>query len=298
MGKNSIVEINGVTIEGGNNKVQFNGLDIDIKAEGISKITVETDHDEIIDKIKGLVKEYNDLLDDVSKSLNQKKYPGYHPLSSDEKSAMKDNDVKLWEEKSRSGMLNNDETLKKMLSNTREDLYKNVQGLEGSFSNITEIGITTQKYAKGTTGGKLQIDEDKLRRALEQDTDGVMELMFGKGKLEEGKELEKNQTTNGIFTGIYENLTNGMKEVINKSGPGEDSELLRNVRSNILIDFVSHKGSISDIDKDVKSLERKIADLEKMLSKKEESYYKQFTNMEKQMQKMFSQSNWIAQQSM
>lgn len=302
-GKTGSATINGVEFENlTSDKLIFNGIEIELKKVGNSTITVDTNYDEIVDRIKELVDSYNTLLDDISKDLGQKRYKDYHPLSTEEKSAMKENDVKLWEEKAKSGLLNNDETLKRMLNNTRSDMYKTVRGLEGSFNHITQIGITTEKYAKGTTGGKLQIDEKKLREALAEDADGVMELLFGKGKeenLADGKDkLDSGETFNGIFTGIYDNMVNSMKDVITKSGPGEDSELLRNVRSNILIDFVSYKGSISDLDRSIMNMEKKMADMEVLLARKEDGYYKKFTAMEKGLQKMQSQSSWIGQQMM
>jgi flagellar hook-associated protein 2 len=88
----------------------------------------------------------------------------------------------------------------------------------------------------------------------------------------------------------------GMKSIIDKSGPGADSDLFRNVKSNMLLDFVTTKSSISDIDKSISEMNRKIDDLNVLLAKKEDSYYAKFTQMEKYMQQMSSQSGWLSQQ--
>jgi len=298
-------EINGVKFDKlTNNKLEFNGVEISLKKptkigndqHAEVNITVDTNYEGVIEKINGIVNEYNSMLDEIASVLNEEVYKSYHPLSDDEKKALSDDDAKAWQEKAKSGMLNNDETLNRMMDRMRLDLYKNVEGLEGSFKHITEIGITTQKYSRGSTGGKLQVDEENLYKALEEDTEGVMELLFGKGEVE--GELSSGSTDKGIFTGIYDNMVTGMKDIIDKSGPGEDSDLLRDVRSNILIDFVSYKGSISDIDKDNRSVEKKIQDLEQMLIRKEDAYYAQFATMEKYMSQMYSQSSWLAQQTM
>lgn len=304
-GQAARVRINGVTIDSNSNLVEFNGVEISLKKTTLGEdgnhipinIRVDTNYDGVMDKIKEIVADYNSMLDEIAKVIGEERYQGYHPLSNDEKQALNDEDVKLWQEKARSGMLNNDESLNRMLSKMRLDMYKTVEGLEGSFKHMTEIGITTQKYSRGTTGGKLEINEEKLYQALEKDTEGVMELLFGKGELDpDNTEPENRRTDKGIFTGIYDNMIDGMKEIINKSGPGEDSDLLRDVKSNILIDFVSYKGSISDIDRDIMSYEKSIQDLERLLMKKEDAYYAKFTTMEQYMYDMFSQSNWLSQQ--
>ena len=62
---------------------------------------------------------------------------------------------------------------------------------------------------------------------------------------------------NGIFTNIYDNLIDGMKSIIDKSGTGEEADLFRNVKSNMLIDFVTKKSSISDLDKEVLEMNKK-----------------------------------------
>ena len=279
-------------------------------------------------------------MDKASKSLNEKRYSSYHPLSQEEKKAMHEDDAKLWEEKAKSGMLNSDATIQRALQNARTDIYKTVENVEGSFNHITQIGISTEKYARGTTGGKLQIDKEKLREAIEKDPEGVMELLFkeppamagrppvpekpvqGEGEPDDefaekmalyDEEFKKYQedlrkyeiedkkyrnANGGIFTRVYDNLIDGMKSIIDKSGPGEDAELFRSVKSNILIDFVTKKSSISDLDKEVSEMNRKIDDLNVMLYRKEESYYAKFANMEKMLHQMNSQSNWLTQQLM
>ena len=125
-----------------------------------------------------------------------------------------------------------------------------------------------------------------------------MEALFGESKLEEGEKLSPNATNKGIFTGIYDNLIDGMKSVINKSGPGDDADLFREVKSTMLLDFVKEKSNISDIQRNVTDMDKRIADLNVMLARKEDAYYAKFTAMEKYMYEMNSQSSWLMQQMM
>lgn len=312
-GQDAKITFNGVELTYSSNNINLNGLNIELKAQGTTTIKIDTNIDGIMEKIQKFINDYNELVDKASKSLNEKRYTQYQPLSQEEKKAMHEDDVKIWEEKARSGMLNSDETVQRALHSIRTDLYKTVQNVTGSFNHITQIGITTEKYSKGAAGGKLQIDEEKLRAAIEKDPEGVMELLFKEadikkpsmdGLSEEEKRAKERQykidvsNQSGVFTRMYDNLTDGMKSIIDKSGPGEDAELFRSIRSNILLDFVTKKSSISDLDKEVSEMNRKIDDLNIMLYRKEESYYAKFANMEKMLHQMNSQSNWLTQQLM
>ena len=128
------------------------------------------------------------------------------------------------------------------------------------------------------------------------------ELLFkeeGKSTADGDKNKSVNSTMNkGVFTSMYDNMIDGMKSIIDKSGTGDSADLYRNVKSNILIDFVTKKSSISDLDKELNDMNKKIDDLNILLARKEDSYYARFTAMEKYIHKMSSQSAWIGQQMM
>ena len=303
-GSDAEIIYNGTKLTYSSNTINFNGLNIELKSTGTTTMKVDTNVDGIFDKITKLIDDYNELVDKASGAINEKRYSNYQPLSQDEKKAMHEDDVKLWTEKAKSGMLNRDENLTRILQNVRTDLYKTLE-TDGKFNHITQIGISTEKYSRGTAGGKLQIDEQKLREAIMEDPEGVMELLFGEGNYKDGKEVDKDgnplksdRSTKGVFTRVYDNLIDGMKSIIDKSGPGEDADLFRNIKSNMLIDFVTKKSSISDLDREVLDMDRKIDNLNILLARKEESYYAKFASMEKMLAQMNSQSSWLGQQLM
>lgn len=303
IGKQAKIEYNGVTLKYDSNNIDLNGLNIQLRSQGTTTINVDTNVDGIMEKVEKLIEDYNELIEKTSKAVDEKRYASYHPLSQEEKKAMHEDDVKLWEEKARSGMLNRDETINRTMQNVRNELYKTVD-TNGKFKHITELGITTEKYSKGSTGGKLVIDSAKLRAAILDDPEGVMELLFTENEeaitnpeeLAEGKKAP--DTTQGAFTRVFNGLIDGMKAIVDKSGPGEDSNLLRDVRSNLLIDFVTKKSSISDIDRQVLDMNKKIDSLNVMLGRREDAHYAKFTAMEKYMHQMNNQSNWLMQQFM
>ncbi len=110
------------------------------------------------------------------------------------------------------------------------------------------------------------------------------------------EQIEAKRKQSGIVTRVYDSLIQGMGDIVLKSGTGDEADLYRKVKSNMLIDFVTKYGSISTIDEDVLDLDQKIYDLNQYLSDKEESYYTKFTAMEKAIASMSSQSSWLTQQ--
>lgn len=317
-GTDAKIIYNGVELKYSSNNFNLNGINIEAKSIGSTTINVSTNVEGIMEKVEKLVKDYNDLVDLASGFLSEKKYPNYKPLTLEEKNEMKENDVKLWEEKARSGLLSNDETINRALQTVRNSLYKDLLDEQGNkivgFNHITQIGISTESYSRGSAGGKLQIDTEKLRKAIEDDPEGVMNLLFtepkyGEGKLSgvtalsnernlSGEQITAKREQSGIFTRVFDDLIAGMKNIIDKSGSGNNGDLLRNVHQFMLTDFTTTKSSVSDIDKQVQEMNRQMDNLNILLAKKEDSYYAKFTQMEKYMQQMSSQSNWLSQQFM
>ncbi|MCR2044771.1 flagellar filament capping protein FliD [Anaerosalibacter massiliensis] len=313
IGKDAIISFDGAdNIIVDSNQFNINGIDFNIKSEGKFTTTVDTDVDAFYEKIEKFVEEYNKLVEKSNLLLTQKKYRSYQPLTADQKRAMDKSDIELWEEKAKSGILRSDELISRTMGNARILMYEEIEGVEGEFKHLFEIGIGTESFSKGSLGGKLVIDEVKFKKAIKEDPDGVLELLFkepnyGEGKLENvtsytaereltSEQLKVKRSQSGIVTRLYDNFILGMQDIIDKSGVGDDPNLYRNVKSNILIDFVTEYGSISIIDKDVKKLENKIEDLNVYLFNKENQYYSKFAAMEKALSRMNQQSMWLMQQ--
>lgn len=292
-GQKAIIKFGTEIIESNTNNITVFGINLQLQGKTVEPITirVETDVDSIYDKVKNFVDEYNKIIDDINGQINQKYYRDYPPLTDEQKQAMTEKDIELWEEKAKSGLLKGDSALVRALQSIRGYLYEKVENVAGSYNHITQIGITTGAYQDG---GKLVIDEQKLKAAINNDPEGVMDLLFkSPASGLEGKEKMKDS---GLVQRIYDGMIDGMKEVIRQSGPGEDASLLRSVRSNILIDFVTKQASISLLDKDLYSLNRKIYEEEDRLIRKEDRYWAQFSAMEKALQQMQSQSSWLTSQ--
>lgn len=284
------------------NQFTINGISLDLKSIGNTTVTVNTDIDAVFNKIKAFVDQYNSLIGKISEEVSEKRYRDFLPLSQEQKESMSEDDIKLWEEKAKSGLLRNDSNLERTLQSMRSGMYQAVEGVTGSYVQITEIGITTEGYLGGSKGGKLIIDESKLKSAIQQDVDGVLELLFkdsgytGSESNMSSSDIADKRSKSGLINRLYDNVIVGMKDIINKSGTGNNSELYRNVSSTLLLDFVTKQGNISYLDKEIDDFESSLIKMNDYLASREESYYRKFTAMEKALSEMYAQSDWISQQ--
>ena len=293
-GQNAEFMFNGelVTSKETNN---FSVFGVNLKLQSIStetvNIRVNTNTEGVLDKVVAFVASYNDMIDKITGQLNQEFNREYLPLTNEQKEAMSEGDIELWQEKSKSGMLRNDEILTRMLQSIRSSLYENVSGMSGMFDHITELGITTGNFRDG---GKLVIDEIKLREAINDDPEGVIDILF---KTADSTLTGAEKTANtGLIQRVYDGMISGMKEIINQSGTGDESSLFRSVRSNMLIDFVTQHGSISLIDRNIMRINDRVLREERILASREERYWAQFTAMERAISEMNAQSLWLTSQ--
>lgn len=287
------------------NTFSVNGINITAKAVGSTTMTVDTDVDGLYEKINTFVEKYNELIDKINGELNEKVYRDYHPLSDEEKETMTEEQIKKWENTAKSGLLKNDNILSRLVSDMRLGLYARVEGLSSSMSQLTQIGIETGEYSDK---GKLIIDEAKLKKSIVNNPDGVVDLLFQEPSSEINKDdddltdIQKAQkySESGLIHRMFNSMVNGMKEIIDKAGPGDDSNLLRNVKSNILVDFIVGKNlqnaSISMLDEGLMILEKSITRQEDLLARIENRYYSQFSAMETALNRMNQQSSWLQSQ--
>lgn len=271
----AMIEYNGVKYESENGTFNINGLTIEVNASGddlpqkkSQSFVVDMDVDSIYDKVKGFVKEYNSLITEMNKLYDAPSSKGYEPLTSDEKEAMSEEEVKNWETKIKDSLLRRDSTISTLLSSMRTTLNKTVEvtGAGGTHSyGLASFGITTGTY---TEKGQLHIagnsedsdyadQDDKLKAAIMADPDAVI----------------KTFTTLG--NEMYSNLQKAMK------GTEMSSALT----------FYNDK----QMDEEIRTYKKDVKTLQEKLQADEDKYYKQFSAMETAMAKFQSQQTYISQ---
>lgn len=250
----------------------------------VSNVTVgvSQDVDAMVDKIKNFVDVYNQTVELMSTRIKEDKNRSYKPLSDDEKKDMKDADIKLWEDKAKSGLLRGDDIITRGLSGFRLITNESVSTLPAGNNALYSIGITTKSYNANAPqdSAKLQIDESKLREALTKDPDSVIKLFSSQAPADATLTAQDKYNAKGIAQRLYDQCGSVLSEIIAKSGSvgSKDDDIT------------------TDLGLKIRNFNNQISDFETKLSKKEEAYYKKFSAMESAIQKSNTQLSYLQQQ--
>ncbi|MCI8805133.1 MAG: flagellar filament capping protein FliD [Clostridiales bacterium] len=272
--QDAVVKIDGVETSRTSNNIELDGMEITLNkvTEAGETITIgnETDVDGIYDTIKTFVDEYNTLIEDLNKQVKERRaksddYTYYEPLTDQEKKEMDEDEIKLWEEKAKTGLLYRDSTISTILSKMRSAIYTPVTKSDGTKTALYDLGITTSsEYADS---GKLVIDETKLKDAIKNNIDDIQAIFTGKGTTS-GKGLAEN------LEGIIESAVGRKGALREKAGIAGTSSVNENTLS-----------------KQIKDLNEKISREKEKLISKEQRYYSMFSMMESSIMNSNNQIN-------
>lgn len=300
MGQDAIVAVKyagtdeTVELTRGSNSFTIDGLTISVKGEfGYLKdadgktldeldpsseevgIEASVNSDSIVDAVKTMIEEYNAIIELVNKELSTKPDRSYTPLTSEQKKELSEDEIKLYEEKAKSGLLFGDSDLRTLSS----DLRFIIGG--GNAQALENIGISTSSTY--SDNGKLTFDESKFRAALESDPESVEKLFTDKGTVD-----ERGNTTYGLAT----NLEKVMDKYVKTLGSWETKGILiRKAGSE------SSPLSITEnfMYKEIAEIDKMITKLQARLESERDRYIKQFTSLESLISQMNSQSSYLSQ---
>lgn len=238
-------------------------------------MTSTTNVDDIMAKIKEFVTTYNGFIKDLNDQTKETKYRDYKPLTSEQREEMSESEIKLWEEKAKSGLLRGDTLIREGLAGMRSLVYESNPGIDSKYNSLFSIGITTSKNYND--GGTLEIDETKLRKVLEEDPDAVEKLF----KNSEGKKDDVVDGKTVDTRGYLDKLRGSMKTfeitIEKKAGRSTMTDAQYTIGKNLV-----------DTESRISTWKRKLEDIEAR-------YWKQFTAMETAINKANSQSSLFAQ---
>jgi flagellar hook-associated protein 2 len=277
--------INGIEFRSDTNKITYDGMTFDIKASmtsGTLSVTNKSDTDSVFNSVKTFVDKYNELIADLNGRLTEKRYRNYPPLLDDQKKDMKDNDIKLWDEKSKSGLLTRDSTIRSCLAELRNSLVTSVQNpaMSTTFKSLKDIGIDFSKNY--SDNGKLVLNEEKLKGVLQTNLEDVKNLFTIKetatGTATTATDSNLHDMS-GFGWRIYDRLNVTISELGSLAGS-----------PNSMIDTKSFMA------KQLKSLNENIDREQDKINSYEQRLWKQFGAMEKSLQQLNSQGSWLSQQ--
>jgi flagellar hook-associated protein 2 len=218
------------------------GVTLNLLKEGVTTtVGVENDDAAVTTKINSFVKSFNEAMTLLNKQSN---------YDATTKTA---------------GVLSGDSTVRMVKSQLQSILTNTVSGVTGTFSMLSEIGITTNR-----TDGTLTVDSAKLSEALKNDFDSVVELFTRNGGV---ADLPANRY--GVaeqFNNVLEKLTHAYE------GPSSQYNGVISSRIQGL------KDTMSGIDTQIESMELR-------LTRKEEALKKQFTALETLVSSLTTQGN-------
>lgn len=267
-GSDSKIILNGAELTSSSSVVSANGLEISLT--GVTKenesvtFSVTTDTDAIYDSVKSFLKEYNSVMKEMNTLYNADSAKGYEPLTSQEKEAMSDDEVKEWETKIKNSLLRSDSTLGSIINAMRSAMQTTVEYDGGTYA-LSSLGIMTSTDYK--EGGLLHIygdpddsvysaKDDKLKKALEENPDVVI----------------------ATLTGVFGNLRQTMSDKMAGSKYSSSMSFYNDIKM---------KSDVKDYESDIKDWEDKLAEME-------DAYYSKFTAMETALAKLQSQQSTMS----
>ncbi|SDC12058.1 flagellar hook-associated protein 2 [Terribacillus halophilus] len=264
-GQNAIIKYNGaLEVETSENSYSLGGVTFNFveKTDGPVRVSVDNDVDAVYDKIKEFVDKYNEIIEDVNGRLDEKVYRDYPPLTDAQKKEMSEDEIKLWDEKAKSGLLKGDSLLQNSLFSMRSAWYSNVE-TGGEYTQLAQIGITTSKdYLEN---GKLVIDEKQLKDALREDPEGVYKLFSNS---EEGK-------SQGILQRLEKTVDSTLDNIYKKAGKS------------------TYTNDQFTIGKRLDDVQDRIDNFQDHLTELENRYWRQFSAMEQAISQMNQQSAYL-----
>lgn len=268
-GTDAEVKIDGVLSYRSSNTFTTGDVTYTLKQETTSAVTVGVfqDVDKMVETIKDFVTKYNDTVDLLNKRIKETKFRSFLPLTEDQKKAMSEDEVKLWEEKAKSGLLGNDYILKSVNSDLRLMLSKSVAGAGSDYNAFYKIGLDTMAYNAGSPqdSGKLVLDEAALRKAITADASSVIATF--------------SSQPDGIAQQMYSRLNTAITEISKKAGS-----------AGTQVDSVT-----TQLGDKIHDLNRNIVDFEAKMTQKEDYYYKLFAAMDAAVGKSNAQLSWMMQ---
>lgn len=123
------------------------GVTVNLRSEGTSTITVETDRDAIVEGVRGFITAFNEAL------------------------------TVIHDQTARDATLENDSSITMLSSQLQYLIFSNVEGLGGLFSNAVQIGINTGSTFDSQAVAQFELDEEAFLDALTKSPENVEQLL-------------------------------------------------------------------------------------------------------------------------
>lgn len=274
-GKNAKFSVNGLETERSSNTFTISGYSVTLKSTfnvndtsvAPVQLKADTDIDSMVDKVKEFVEKYNELITGMNDSLKEKKYRDFPPLTDEQRKDMSEKEQELWDEKAKSGLLKNDPIIRSGLGDMRNAIYGKVGNGANIIDTLSEMGITTSSVY--SDGGKLVINEDKLKKALTENPDQVVKTLTNSGTKTD------TEDTRGIVQRLRDSIKDFTGKIEKKAGKATFTDQQYTIGKSLI-----------DMNDRITNFQRRLEDVESR-------YWRQFTAMEKAISQANQQSSFL-----
>lgn len=253
------------------------------------KITVSVDVEGIFNTIEKFINDYNTLIEKINSKLNEEVFRDFPPLTDEQKKEMSEREIELWEEKAKSGLLRREPLLENLLREMRRALYDAV-----GENHLMEIGIETSRNYRDN--GKLVLKDggSALKAAIAENPDKIVELFTRSSAISYSPNLTAEQRAQRYAeSGLAHRLSDILNDNIRTTRDSSGRKGLLLERAGIVGDLTEYNNFY---DRQIQDVNKSIDRLNEMLTRREEQLYRQFTAMEKALQQLYSQSDWLITQ--
>lgn len=245
------------------------------KTESFDTVTLsgETDISELKDTIINFVNDYNKVMETINEKLWETRDRDYMPLTEAQKKDMSESEITAWEKKAQTGLLRNDSDLRRIQS-----AMKSAMSSMMSSTGLTLESIGIEPVDNYTTkNGMYKIDEDKLTKALTNNSEEVKDLFTrsaGTEKDSNGNLIDKG----GVLTQLQSILKNEFKS-----------------SSSSLSKRVGFEGTSTEssntLSKNILKQKTLVKELQSKYTTKETALYNKYSALEVMLEKLNAQSN-------
>ncbi len=271
------------------NTFTVDGVTYTAKAVGTAEITVALDTEGIYAVIESFVNDYNSLIDAINSKLNEEHFRDFPPLTEEQKEEMSEKDIEKWEEKAQSGLLRREPVLENLLREMRRALYDTV-----GENHLMDIGIETSSNYRDNGKLVLKNGGNTLKAAIADNPDKIIDLFTRSSDISYSPNLTAEQSAqryaeSGLAHRLSDILNDNIRTTRDSSG-----------HKGILLERAGIEGDITEYnnfyDRQINDVNKNIDRMNEMLQRKEEQLYLKFAAMEKALQQLYSQSDWLTSQ--
>ncbi|WP_214756337.1 flagellar filament capping protein FliD [Exiguobacterium sp. s157] len=264
-GTDASFTVNGIPMTQSSNTVTIDNMTVTLKSEfasGAVTLSAATDTQKVFDNIKGFVDKYNETIDLMNKNVREERFRSFAPLTQAQRDELSDDEIKKWEEKAMSGMLRGDTIVRSAMDTMRGKWSSATSSTnDDEMKQLFQIGLSTG--ADFTNGGKIELNEEKLKAAIEKDPDQVYQLFAN--------------TESGLLTQVRDAATSSRSSITRIAG-AEGSG-----------------APTYSMGREMTEIDTRIRRLNDLLIDKENAYYRRFAAMETAMNQANSQAASLQQ---